>query len=107
MDSPTKEDTMRTDTIIDLLAADLDYLVGGDDIAAVAAEWEATDLPVDQISDFIDAGCWTADSAAALAAVGVTPHEAGQQYRDGYPGTIGYAVANGDLTADDALPMVA
>ena len=96
----------RTETITDLLAADLDYLVGGEDLAAVAAEWDATLLPVDQISDFIDAGCWTADSAAALADVGVTPNEAGQQY-EGYPGTIGYAVANGDLTADEALPMVA
>lgn len=96
----------RIETIIDLLAADLDYLVGGDDIADVAAEWEATDLTVDQIADYIGAGCWTADSAEALAAAGVTPDEAGHQYLDGSE-TIGYAVSNGDLTVDDVLEMFA
>lgn len=88
----------------DLVNGDFDVLVGTGDPEAVAAEWAATTLTLEQAVSYADAGCFTAGAAQALADAGVTPLDAARQASDaGFRGanvSIGYAVANGDLRAD-------
>jgi len=50
----------------------------------------------------LEARCFEPQAARSLAGLGVTPGQAASRTRDGggeYVDTIGYKVANGDLTA--------
>lgn len=96
--------TTRTETIRHMLADDADYLVGMDDFDAVLAEWVALDMNAGIIMAYMDAGCYTAESAGSLADVGVTPAQACATYGAPYP--IGYRVANGDIDANAAAAII-
>ncbi|MDQ6821695.1 MAG: hypothetical protein M3076_15400 [Actinomycetota bacterium] len=71
--------------------------------AAVAAQaWTDAGFDDEMTARWLDARCFDARSARALAELGVTPEQAAVRTRDGGGGdidTIAYKVANGDLTA--------
>lgn len=44
----------------------------GDDVAHVAALWAATSVPTGDVADWMDAGCYDEDAAAALIGAGIS-----------------------------------
>lgn len=61
-------------------------------------EWEQTGLSPADAAGYMSAGCFRAGAAFELSIRGHRPEVAGMDYRDGM--TIGYAVANGDLSPE-------
>ena len=72
----------------------------GDDAASVAEAWTEAGFDDETTAQWLDARCFDAQAARALADMGVTPGQAGKRTRDGggYVDTIGFKVAKGDLT---------
>lgn len=74
--------------------------IGDADEAALA--WAAAGFDDETVAKWLDARCFAADAARALADLGVTPGQASKRTRDGrrdYVDTIAYKVASGDLSA--------
>ncbi|MBA3422782.1 MAG: hypothetical protein H0U12_13005 [Thermoleophilaceae bacterium] len=73
---------------------------GGD--AGVAAEaWANAGFDDSMTARWLEARCFDPDAARALTDLGVNPEQAAVRTPDGgdYLDTVGYKVANGDLTA--------
>jgi|SRR5450759_3517407 hypothetical protein len=73
----------------------------GDTAEAVAQAWTAAGFADETTTRWLGARCFDAQAAGALAQLGVTPEQAAVRTRDGgggYADTIGFKVANGDLT---------
>lgn len=70
--------------------------------AEVAAQaWTEAGFEDEMTARWLDARCFDAGAARALAELGVTPEQAAARTRDGGGGeieTIGWKVASGDLT---------
>ncbi|MGI8439122.1 MAG: hypothetical protein ACR2NV_02800 [Thermoleophilaceae bacterium] len=70
--------------------------------AEVAAQaWTDAEFDDETTARWLEARCFDAQAARALAGLGVTPEQAAVRTRDGgdgYIDTIAYKVANGDLT---------
>ncbi|MGI8428669.1 MAG: hypothetical protein ACR2OB_05060 [Solirubrobacteraceae bacterium] len=74
----------------------------GDDAEAAAQAWTEAGFDDQTTVRWLDARCFDAGAARALADLGVTPQQATTRTRDGGDGqldTIAYKVANGALTA--------
>ena len=74
---------------------------GGEPLDAARA-WTAAGFDDEETGKWLDARCFDADAARALADLDVKPGQAAKRTRDGkgdYIDTIGYKVASGDLTA--------
>ncbi len=71
------------------------------DAAAAAKAWTEAGFDDETTAKWLEARCFDPESAQAMAEMGVTPRQAANRTRDGgdYLDTIGYKVANGDLTA--------
>jgi hypothetical protein len=68
----------------------------------VARAWTDAGFDDERTSMWLDARCFDPAAAKALAELDVLPGQAAKRTRDGrgdYIDTIGYKVANGDLTA--------
>ncbi|MGI8904276.1 MAG: hypothetical protein ACR2IP_11615 [Solirubrobacteraceae bacterium] len=66
-----------------------------------AKAWTEAEFNDETTSKWLEARCFDAQAARALADMSVTPKQASARTRDGegsYIDTIGYKVANGDLT---------
>lgn len=76
-------------------------LIDGDDADAAAQAWTDAGFDDEATSRWLEARCFDAQAARALADAGVTPAQAAKRTRDGggYIDTIAYKVASGDLTA--------
>ena len=74
-------------------------LVEGD-AGEVAQEWTDAGFDDETAAQWLDARCFSAQAARALADAGVTPSQAAKRTRDGggYIDTIAFKVASGDLT---------
>ncbi len=73
----------------------------GEDPAVAAAAWTKAGFDDATTTAWLDARCFDAAAARALAVLDVTPHQATKRTRDGrrdYIDTIGFKVANGDMT---------
>lgn len=73
---------------------------GAAELAAQA--WTEAGFDDGATASWLDARCFDAQAARALAEMGVSPKQAAVRTRDGGDGriaTIAYKVANGDLTA--------
>lgn len=94
--------------IIDVLESDREFACGGQATDRVAAEWGGHGFGADEVRGWLDARCFDAAAAAALRAAGVTPEQARATVDEGpcEGETIGYAVANGDLSAARAAKIV-
>ena len=73
---------------------------GGDDPDSIAQAWTDAGFDDETTARWLKARCFDAQTARALADMGVIPEQAGKRTRDGggYVDTIAYKVANGDLT---------
>jgi hypothetical protein len=66
-----------------------------------ARAWTDSGFDDATTAKWLEARCFEPDAARSLAGLGVTPEQASSRTRDGsgnYVDTIGYKVANGDLT---------
>jgi hypothetical protein len=73
----------------------------GDDAEAAARAWTESGFDDATTAKWLQARCFEPAAARSLAGLGVTPNQAALRTRDGrgaYIDTIGYKVANGDLT---------
>ena len=77
-----------------------DLIEGGGDAGSVAQAWTDAGFDDETTARWLEARCFDAQAARALADAGVTPEQASKRTRDGggYVDTIAYKVANGDLT---------
>jgi hypothetical protein len=74
----------------------------GGDPGAAAQAWTEAGFGDAMTARWLEARCFDAVAARALADMGVAPEQAAKRTRDGgggYADTIAYKVANGDLTA--------
>ncbi|MDQ3720314.1 MAG: hypothetical protein M3350_05980 [Actinomycetota bacterium] len=73
----------------------------GGDPGAAAQAWTDAGFDDATTSRWLEARCFDAAAARALADMAVSPEQAAKRTRDGGGGldTIGHKVANGDLTA--------
>lgn len=77
-----------------------------DDLQAVAQEWVDAGFTPAEADRWLDARCFCASTARALARAGFAPEEAGEEATapcGSYQDTIGYLVSNGDLSLARAL----
>lgn len=90
---------------------------GNEALGAVAQEWIDAGFDEVDAAQWLGAGCFDANTAAELRKAGVTPeqaavHPSGDDLRrvgarvEGYGESIGYMVANGDLSTACALRLV-
>ena len=73
----------------------------GGDPSEAAQAWTDADFDDETAARWLSARCFDAESARALADMGVTPEQAGKRTRDGgggYIDTIGFKVSSGDMT---------
>ena len=91
------------------LAATLDrygWWAHGDDVMGTARSWLESG-EAERMQEWLDAGVFDADAAARLAAVGLRPHEVAVRVeRSGQRNTLGYWVANRDISAEQAAEIV-
>jgi len=74
----------------------------GGDPGVAAKAWSEAGFDDAATAKWLEARCFDASAARALADMGVAPSQAANRTRDGgdgYKDTIAYKVANGDLTA--------
>ena len=71
------------------------------DADAAAQAWTDAGFDDETTAKWLEARCFDAEAARALADMGVSPRQASQRTRDGGGGrdTIAFKVANGHLTA--------
>jgi hypothetical protein len=76
-------------------------LAGRGDPDAAAQAWTDAGFDDPTTARWLEARCFDAPAARAMADMGVEPEQAAKRTRDGggYVDTIAYKVANGDLTA--------
>lgn len=82
----------------------------GGDPESVAAEWQTAGFTADETGLWLDARCFTAEGALQLSDANVTAQQAAERTDaglGGYEDTIGYKVANGDMTAHAAAAIFA
>jgi hypothetical protein len=96
----------RIEDILEVLGCD-DFSVGTEDPRDVAAAWLDEGFTAREVGAWIHvARCWCASAAGRLRDAGLTPDEAAtltSEGTGGYVETIGYKVANCDLSAEDAV----
>jgi hypothetical protein len=79
-----------------------------EDIENIAEEWEDYDFSPAEADDWLGAGCFRAADAREMVNYGIAPEDAERHHdQENYPGvSIGYAVANGDLTISEAKKII-
>lgn len=75
------------------------------DIKSIAEEWEDYDFSPAQADEWLGAGCFNAVDAYAMAFNGITPEQAGYRGEE-MQYSIGYAVANSDMTIEEAKKII-
>ena len=81
--------------------------VGIEDPADVAEEWLQFGFTPPKVAKWLQARCFTASAVDSLEKTGITPEEAKiQTTNNGVRDTIGYLVANADLSDEEALEIV-
>jgi hypothetical protein len=83
----------------------------GSDLEGAVQEWLDAGFSPSEADAWLEAGCFNASDAASLRDAGVTPDQAQaitneSVGRGHYPHTIGYKVANGDMTVSEAVAWI-
>lgn len=93
--------------MIDVIRHYGDFACGDpDDLLAVTQEWLDAGFTPAEADLWLDARCFCASTARALARAGFTPEDAAQEVTapcGSYQDTVGYCVSNGDLHLQRAL----
>lgn len=105
----TVEDDLKTGELSGLVAL---MRRSGDRAPVTSArEWRAADFNTERARAWLEAGCFQAEAATELAALGVTPTQAALRLPlvqlDGRAERIGYAVADRTIAATEAANIVA
>lgn len=80
------------------MAAQGEWLLGGEPVEWVLSEWQATGLSDDLIEAYIEAGTFRAGAAAQMHAAGITPEQAAEKVEHGgQRNSRGYWISNGDM----------
>lgn len=74
----------------------------GGDVSEVASEWRSRGFAPTEATAWMSAGTFSASAADELRGLGVSPHQASCAVPWDGSMTVGYAVSNGDITADEA-----
>jgi|GEM_PF-6352429 len=99
------DNTDETGAMAEMLADRRDFACGNEAPEDVAEEWSWTSPEVAE--KWLDARCFDGASARLLDAEGVTPEQAATSGDVcGYTDSVGYAVANGDMSIDDAREAI-
>ncbi len=70
------------ETILEVLTAAGETFSGGPSaVAGIAEDWADHDFDVDQVQQWVDAGCWDASTAAELRQAGFRPGKDELAYR--------------------------
>lgn len=79
-----------------------------EDIERISEEWEDYDFSPSDADEWLSAGCFRAADARAMVDAGIAPEDAERHHdQENYPGvSIGYAVANGDLSVEKAKKLI-
>jgi hypothetical protein len=93
--------TPYAEAMIPIIAANDsgEFLTGGDNIVAVAAQWAWAGLTPAQAAAYIAARCFDPSRVAQLIAAGVSPERAAVRGEDGE--TYGCSFCNGDIAIDE------
>lgn len=76
--------------------------------AIIAEEWVDAGFSADSAEKWWGAGCFDADSAADLRDAGLSAESVGQMHDEfGGSASIGYCLANGDITLADVRQLLA
>lgn len=70
----------------------------GGDPEGVAVEWRETCLSTNEIEEWLEAGCFSAEAAFALDNEDITPEQASAR-REGF--SLAYWFSNGDMSLSD------
>jgi hypothetical protein len=100
---------MASDEMIQVLRNHGVFAYGQEsDIGSIADDWEEYDFSPDQADSWLSAGCFVAFAAHLMEQAGISSEDAAQNCdQDRYPGTsIGYAVANADLSVEEAKKII-
>lgn len=97
-----------------MAACNSELAAGSEDEAMVrvaAQEWADAGFTVDEVTAWLEARCFVADAATALKEAGLSPAEcraeANADLGSGhYVDTVGFKVANGDLSVDYAARWI-
>ncbi len=87
-----------------------DFAHGGD-VEDTAIDWHEYGFTAIQADEWLNARCFTATAAASLQVQGFTPDEVKTETDENvgmgqYADTIGYKVANGDLSVEAARTLL-
>ncbi len=79
-------------------------------VEEIARKWLAVGFAdEEEIEDWLNARCFTAQGALALEQRGITPEQAALRTRAGtkdYEDTIGFKIINDDLSFDEAMRII-
>lgn len=96
--------------IVDVIKYEKAFLCGNDeDPKDIAREWAWRDFTADEVQEWVDSRCFEAEGADDLRSAGITPLQASKRTAEGvggYNDTLGYKVANRDITAEEALSII-
>jgi hypothetical protein len=102
MKEPSKEvaDLQEIEKVVDN-----DFAKGDNDLIEVAEEWQSYGFDAEQVDSWLNARVFTAIAAHNLFLEGLNPDDVKWIPEGGYD-TIGYMVANCDMTAEKAKTLV-
>ncbi|WP_206922984.1 Arc family DNA-binding protein [Alicyclobacillus acidoterrestris] len=99
--------SVMTITMQDVVEKHGDFAHGGD-VEYGVKSWERAGFTPEEADAWLEARCFEAVDARRLADAGITPEQAAQSDEEigGYVDTIGYKVANGDLSVERAKEAI-
>lgn len=101
-------ESIMTITMQEVIERQGDFAHGGDVEFTVKA-WERAGFTPEQVGAWLEARCFEAVDAKRLMDAGIDPVQASKMSDDeigGYADTIGYKVANGDLSVEKAKGLL-
>lgn len=80
----------------------------GSEVISPINEWLASGVDVDEIGEWLQAGCFSAGAAGRMENAGITPDQAAlvTNAGDGIEDTIGFKVAKGILGLNEARRII-
>ena len=85
------------------------YLAHRGDLDAASEAWEETGMESGEVEGWLEARCFDPEAAEDMDDVGITPDRASVRTdagTGGYVDTVGYKVAAGDLTLEEACALL-
>jgi hypothetical protein len=92
--------------VLEVVTAEGEFAHGGDP-ELTANTWLNAGFGPEEVEAWLDARCFDAEAAQSLYSAGITPEEACMECPDDdFHETIGYKVANGDMSVVEAVALI-